>query len=93
MSIFFDYNSSYYKEGVPIITPDGRSLKYGDGLFETIKMFEGKILLKEYHFQRLFTGMKVLAFQPAPYFTADFLEDKITVLAKKIGILAQPKPG
>jgi branched-chain amino acid aminotransferase len=83
MSIFFTYNGKFYKEGTAVITPDSRALKYGDGLFETIKLEKGKLLLKEYHFERLFNGMQILTFEFPHAFTANFIENKILELAKK----------
>lgn len=83
MGIFFCYNGKFYKEGTSVITPDNRSLKFGDGLFETMKMVNGKLELKEYHFERLFTGIKILAFYIPPHFTPSHLEKEIVALAKK----------
>lgn len=83
MSIFFIYNNKFHEEGNPVISPDNRGLKYGDGLFETIKMVNGKLQLKKYHFERLFNGMQILEFHIPSTFTASFLEKKIISLAKK----------
>lgn len=83
MSIFFTYNDKIYKDGTAVITPENRSLRYGDGLFETLKMHKGVIQLRDYHFERLFSGMKMLQFQPPEYFTAPYLENKILELYKK----------
>lgn len=83
MSIFFTYNGKFYKENEPVITPDSRALKYGDGLFETIKLDRRKLLLKQYHFERLFNGMQVLGFDTPPDYTADFFEKEIIALADK----------
>ncbi len=83
MSIFFTYNDKTYKEGTAIITPDNPSLKYGDGLFETLKVRKGVIELREYHFERLFSGIKLLQFKLPAYFTAAYLENKISELCKK----------
>ena len=85
MSIFFTYNDKLYKEDTPVITPGNRSLKYGDGLFETMKVQNGLIQLKEYHFERLFSGMYVLQFEIPKYFTEEYFTDKITELCKKNG--------
>ena len=83
MSIFFTYNDKIYKDGTAVITPENRSLRYGDGLFETLKMHKGVIQLRDYHFERLFSGMKMLQFQLPEYFTAPYLENKILELYKK----------
>ncbi len=44
------------------IGPENRGLRYGDGLFETIKMINGKLLLEDDHFARLWKGLQVLQF-------------------------------
>jgi branched-chain amino acid aminotransferase len=44
----------------PVLHYDNPGFKYGDGLFETIKVIKGQIPLAEYHFKRLFHGMAVL---------------------------------
>jgi branched-chain amino acid aminotransferase len=83
MSIFFTYNDKIYKDGTAVITSENRSLRYGDGLFETLKMHKGVIQLRDYHFERLFSGMKMLQFQLPEYFTAPYLKNKILELYKK----------
>ncbi len=83
MSNFFLYNDKICKEGTPVITPDNRSFRYGDGLFETLKVSQGKIQLSHYHFERLFSGMQILNFEIPRYFTAEYLQNKIELLCKK----------
>lgn len=83
MGIFFNYNDTLYKEGSLIISPDNRSLQYGDGLFETMKGINGKVQLSDYHFERLFAGMQALQFDIPEHFTAAYFEDKISALCKK----------
>lgn len=50
-----------------ILTPTNRSFRYGDGLFETMKMVDGKILFFDHHIARLQKGMQVLKMEfPSP---------------------------
>jgi branched-chain amino acid aminotransferase len=46
-----------------LFTPQNRGFRYGDGVFETIKVFRGNIILEEYHFDRLFTALGLLKIQ------------------------------
>ena len=83
MSIFFTYNDKIFKEGQPVISAGNRSLRYGDGLFETIKMIDGKIILEDLHFERLFSGMGKMHFQIPQNFSKKYLIDKVVKLCKK----------
>ena len=80
---FLFYNGKISKTGKMLISPDNRSFKYGDGFFETLKMVDGKLLLADYHFERLFESLDILQFSKPVYFSPDYLKEQITVLAKK----------
>jgi branched-chain amino acid aminotransferase len=80
---FFIFNDKVYKEGQNSVSADNRGLRYGDGLFETMKVSNGVIQLKEFHFDRLFAGMNVLQFEIPKHFSSSFLENKILELCKK----------
>ncbi len=80
---FLFYNGKLTKTGKPLISPDNRSFRYGDGFFETMKLVKGKLLLADYHMERLFSTLDTLQFQQPGYFTADYLKDQITMLAQK----------
>ncbi len=43
-----------------------RSFRYGDGLFETIRVYKGVAILLEAHFERLFRGMLALGYRFDP---------------------------
>lgn len=51
-----------------------RAAKYGDGLFETIRVSNKKILFAENHFQRLSTGLNALALNQNSFSFEQFLE-------------------
>ena len=85
MTNFLNYNGKLYKEGELLISPNNRSFRYGDGCFETIKMINGRIVLKNLHFERLFSSLATLQFEVPKLLTADSLEQQITALAHKNG--------
>ena len=80
---FLFYNGKISKTGKLLISPDNRSFRYGDGFFETMKMVNGKLLLADYHFERLFASLKLLQFQQPVYFTPEYLLENVTLLARK----------
>lgn len=80
---YFVHNGQLFREGKAIITPDNRSFRYGDGLFETMRIIKGNILLKSFHFERLLKGMKLLQFDIPEFFTPSQLEEDILSLCKK----------
>lgn len=77
---FFIYNNKFYTSNTAVISSGNRSLRYGDGLFETMKMANGNIINKEFHFERLFNGLTILQFEVPKNLNAAFLEKKINEL-------------
>ncbi len=80
---FFIYNSKFYPNDSPIISPSNRGLRYGDGLFETMKSIDGKIVNEDFHFERLFDGLLLLQFDIPKTFNRDFIIGKIKELSLK----------
>jgi branched-chain amino acid aminotransferase len=64
---------------------DNRGYRYGDGLFETMKLVAGKITLEPFHFERLFTGMQVLKYLVPKLLTPEKLRQEILELCGKNG--------
>ncbi|HKZ66748.1 MAG TPA: aminotransferase class IV [Chitinophagaceae bacterium] len=62
---------------------DNKSYRYGDGLFETMKITGKNIALEKYHFERFFSGLKQMRFEIPPLFTAESLKKQILVLCEK----------
>lgn len=60
MNEFDIYNGFLMEKGEKLYTSANRAFKYGDGVFETIKIFEGEILNWDEHYARLQKGLKVL---------------------------------
>ncbi len=80
---FFIYNNKFYANNSPVVSPANRGLRYGDGLFETLKSVHGKIINADFHFERLFAGLALLQFDVPEYFTKDFMLKKIGGLCAK----------
>jgi branched-chain amino acid aminotransferase len=76
-------NGKIFPGNEPVLLADNRGYRYGDGLFETMKMIRGKIILENYHFERLFSGLALLKFRIPSLFTAAKLRKEIASLCKK----------
>ena len=83
VSIFFNFNGKLFKEDQVVVGPGNRGLRYGDGLFETMRVSNGSIRLKDLHFQRLFKGMDLLQFQLPKHFTPSMLQAEVHTLRYK----------
>ena len=89
--LFFIYNGEFFRVGMPVISIQNRSFRYGDGLFETMRMYNGKILNGNYHFERLFSGLKILEFKIPPQFSPGYLTDAVNGLLLKNSIFKDAK--
>ncbi|CAN5741270.1 aminodeoxychorismate lyase [soil metagenome] len=80
---FINFNGKLVEEQTPVIPADNRGLRYGDGLFETIKFKQHELILLDEHFSRLWKGMQLLKFDIPKLFTPDSLQKQILQLIKK----------
>jgi len=83
MKAFCCLNGRFVRASEPVLLASNRSYRYGDGLFETLRVVNGSIRLPEYHFDRLFRGMKLLDYTFPGRFDADTLEQQILQLVQK----------
>lgn len=81
--VFINYNGKMLDSAGPIVEVGNRGLRYGDGLFETMKMLNGKIVFEADHLSRLWSGMAVLQFELPKHFSKEVLAMSIKELAKK----------
>ncbi|MFN0036610.1 MAG: aminotransferase class IV [Saprospiraceae bacterium] len=54
-----------------------RAAFYGDGLFETVRAFEGQVPFWPMHEERLSRGLEVLGFEVPPSWTAGYFEKEL----------------
>jgi aminodeoxychorismate lyase len=59
-------SGEFVPESVARLSAFDRGCLYGDGLFETIRVFDGRIPLFDRHLARLEEGLRVLRFQARP---------------------------
>jgi len=59
------------------LSTENRGYKYGDALFETLKVVNGKIFFWEDHYFRLMSSMRILRMDIPMNFTMEFLETEI----------------
>ena len=69
------------------LTTQNRGYKYGDALFETLKVVNGKIFFWEDHYFRLMASMRILRMDIPMNFTMEFLEAEILKTAEANGLL------
>ena len=79
------FNGRLLKPESGIISANSRGLRFGDGLFETIKSINSQLAFVDEHFARLWKGLQVLQFTIPKQFTPDRLEQEIQTLLKKNG--------
>jgi len=77
------HNDEYFTANHPVLTASNRSFRYGDGLFETIRMVNGKLQFPEYHVDRLKAGMKAMKIEGSVLLDEYFLKQKTAELCKK----------
>lgn len=73
-----NYNGSLFDDGEKLFNGNNRAFRYGDGLFENMRVIDGKIPFFNYHFERLLRGMKVLKFSIPSYFNIHYLKNEVS---------------
>jgi branched-chain amino acid aminotransferase len=58
------YNGAFTPEHSVLISPFNRGLLYGDGLFETLRAYRGRVFRFGEHLSRLSEGLRVLRIEP-----------------------------
>jgi branched-chain amino acid aminotransferase len=64
---------------------NNRAFLYGDGVFETVKILNGKILFSEDHYFRLMAAMRIVRMEIPMNFTLEYFESQILMLADAEG--------
>lgn len=72
-----NFNGTLLSQNEAKLTVHNRGYKYGDALFETLKVVNSKIFFWEDHYFRLMSSMRILRIDIPMNFTMEFLESEI----------------
>jgi len=79
--LFVNFNGEILPADTKVLTVANRSFKYGDGLFESMRMLKGQLKFASEHATRLQKGMKALKMDGYSQMDAWFLKEKADQLA------------
>lgn len=73
-----NYNGSLFDDSERILTSQNRAFRYGDGIFETIRIVDGKMPFFPYHFERILRGVKALRMNVPSYLNIHYMRNEIS---------------
>lgn len=80
------FNGEFYNEDAVPVTFKSRAFRYGDGMFETIRIINGKPIFLENHVIRIKKGLSTLQITIPDIIEVEKLNSAILDLAKKNGV-------
>lgn len=76
-------NGKFLRADQPVWMADNKSYRYGDGFFETMKLYKGEILLQEKHLERFFATANTLGYIIPSLFDSSELIKQVKLLCEK----------
>lgn len=83
-----NFNGNLVSSQDTLFSSENRGYKYGDALFETLKVVNGKIFFWEDHYFRLMASMRIMRMDIPMSFTMEFLENEILKTIKANDLLS-----
>jgi branched-chain amino acid aminotransferase len=77
------FNGHFFPADTPLLPVQNRSYKWGDGVFETMKMYRGHLLLHHLHFERMATSLRLLGIEESRDISPQNLMTQITELCRR----------
>lgn len=87
--LYINFNGEIVASDSKLLSVANRSFRYGDGLFESMRMLKGQLKFADLHADRLQRGMKALKIDGYSAMDAWFLKDK----AEQLSIRNKAKHG
>lgn len=85
-----NFNGAIVSEDANILVQN-RGFLYGDAVFETVKIVNGKILFLEDHYFRLMSSMRVVRMEIPMNFTLEYMEEQILFLVENKNIASSSR--
>lgn len=85
-----NFNGKILKEEEANISFKNRGLFYGDSVFDTIRVINGKIIFWEDHYFRLMASMRIMRMEIPGNFSPEFLESEILDLINANELQSSP---
>jgi branched-chain amino acid aminotransferase len=82
-----NFNGKLIDDKVSIFTIENRAFKYGDAVFETLKVLDLKIIFLEDHYFRLMASMRMLRMEIPADFTLEYVESEVVKVLKSNGLI------
>ena len=76
-------NGNIVSADQPLLTANNRGYRYGDGLFETLKIKNNRIVFEKWHFERLLNGLQLIDLPLPPAINAAKLASDIFQLCER----------
>lgn len=83
MPLFIDLNGEIHPAESKLLSVANRGFRYGDGLFESMRLMKGQLKFADLHADRLQRGMKALKIDGYSQMDTWFLKDKVEQLATR----------
>lgn len=82
MDEYINFNGEVFEKDEFSLKLSNRAFRFGDSIFETIRVFDGKIIFIDHHFSRLINSLNIVKISIPKYFTKDFFSSEIIKLIK-----------
>lgn len=83
MALFVNNNGTVLESSNPTINAGNRGYLFGDGVFESIRIYNGKAINLENHVNRLIEGALAVKIRPSAMYSPSFFNEKINELLQK----------
>ncbi len=81
--VFINFNGEIYPHDAKLMPVSNRAFRYGDGLFESMRLMKGQLKFPDLHADRLQRGMKALKIDGYSQMDTWFLKEKTEDIARR----------